>query len=156
MLDVQKIQAAINMIAAEKKLPKQKLVEIIEAALKTAYKKDFGDKDENVNVHFDLESGELEISVEKTVVKVVEDAHTEISFEDLGDDAGDFSEGDMIEIDVTEEVLGQDGDVFGRIASQAARQVIIQKVADSEKEKIYDLFADKEGTVVNMRVDIVE
>ena len=156
MLDVQKIQAAINMIAAEKKLPKQKLVEIIEAAIKTAYKKDFGDKDENVNVHFDLESGELEISVEKTVVKVVEDPHTEISFEELGDDAEGFSEGDVIELDVTQEVLEQDGDVFGRIASQAARQVIIQKVADSEKEKIYDLFAGKEGTVVNMRVDIVE
>lgn len=156
MLDVQKIQAAINMIAAEKKLPKQKLVEIIEAAIKTAYKKDFGDKDENVNVHFDLESGELEISVEKTVVKTVEDSHTQISFDDLGDDADGFSEGDVIEIDVTQEVLEQDGDVFGRIASQAARQVIIQKVADSEKEKIYDLFAGKEGTVVNMRVDIVE
>lgn len=143
------------MIAAEKKLPKQKLVEIIEAALKTAYKKDFGDKDENVNVHFDLESGELEVSVEKTVVKVVEDPHTEISFEDLGDDADGFSEGDVIEIDVTDE-LDTDGDVFGRIASQAARQVIIQKVADSEKEKVYDLFAGKEGEVVNMRVDIVE
>lgn len=156
MLDVQKIQAAINMIAAEKKLPKQKLVEVIEAALKTAYKKDYGDKDENVNVHFDLESGELEISVEKMVVKTVEDPHTQISFEELGDDADDFSEGDMIEIDVTEDVLSADGDVFGRIASQAARQVIIQKVADSEKEKIYELFADKEGEVVNMRVDLVE
>jgi N utilization substance protein A len=83
MLDVQKIQAAINLIAAEKKLPKQKLVEIIEAALKTAYKKDFGNKDEDVNVHFDLESGELEISVEKTVKRIVEDPNTEISFEDL-------------------------------------------------------------------------
>ena len=156
MLDVQKIQAAINMIAAEKKLPKQKLVEVIEAALKTAYKKDYGDKDENVNVHFDLESGELEISVEKMVMKTVEDPHTQISFEDLGDDASDFSEGDMIEIDVTEEVLSADGDVFGRIASQAARQVIIQKVADSEKEKIYELFAGREGEVVSMRVDLVE
>jgi len=156
MLDVQKIQAAINMIAAEKKLPKQKLVEIIEAALKTAYKKDFGDKDENVNVHFDLESGELDISVEKTVVETVEDPHTEISLEDLGEDAEGFSVGDVIELDVTDEVLEQDGDVFGRIASQAARQVIIQKVADSEKEKIYDLFVGKEGEVVNMRVDLVE
>ncbi|NDK09910.1 transcription termination factor NusA [Candidatus Gracilibacteria bacterium] len=156
MLDVQKIQAAINLIAAEKKLPKQKLVEIIEAALKTAYKKDFGNKDEEVNVHFDLESGELEISVEKTVKKIVEDPNTEISFEDLGDDAGDFEEGDVIEIDVTDEVLAKDGDIFGRIASQAARQVIIQKVADSEKEKIYDLFVGKEGEVVNMRVDMVE
>lgn len=156
MLDVQKIQAAINLIAAEKKLPKQKLVEIIEAALKTAYKKDYGNKDENVNVHFDLESGELEISVEKTVVKTVEDPNTEISFEELGDDADSFEEGDVIELDVTDVVLESDGDVFGRIASQAARQVIIQKVSDSEKEKIYELFVGKEGEVVNMRVDLVE
>ncbi len=156
MLDIQQIQAAINMMAAEKKIPKEKLVEIIEAAIKTAYKKDFGDKDEQVNVHFDLESGELEITVEKTVVQTVEDAHTQISFEELGEDAENFSEGDVIEIDVTDEVLSQDGDIFGRIASQAARQVIIQKVADSEKEKIYDLFVGKEGEVVNMRVDLVE
>jgi len=45
---------------------------------------------------------------------------------------------------MTEEVMERDGDTFGRIASQAARQVIIQKVADSEKEKIYDLFVDKQ------------
>lgn len=156
MLDIQKIQAAINMIAAEKKIPKQKLVEIIESAIKTAYKKDYGTKNENVNVHFDLDSGELEISVEKTIVQVVENPDTEISFEELGEDGEGFEEGDVIELDVTDEVLSKDGDVFGRIASQAARQVIIQKVADSEKEKIYELFAGKEGEVVNMRVDIVE
>ena len=156
MLDIQKIQAAINMIAAEKKLPKQKLVDIIESALKTAYKKDYGNKDEEVNVNFDLESGELDISVEKTIVETVEDPALEISLEDLWEDGEGFSIGDVIELDVTDEVLAQDGDVFGRIASQAARQVIIQKVADSEKEKIYELFAGKEGEVVNMRVDIVE
>jgi N utilization substance protein A len=110
MFDVKKIQAAINMIAAEKKLPKQKLVEVIEAAIKTAYKKDYGSRDENVNVHFDLESGELEISVEKTIVKKVENPDTEISFEDLGDDAEGFDEGDVIEIDVTDEVLGDGND----------------------------------------------
>lgn len=156
MFDVKQIQAAINMIAAEKKLPKEKLVEVIEAAIKTAYKKDFGSKDENVNVHFDLESGELEISVEKTVVKVVENPDTEISFEELGDDAEGFSEGDVIELDMTDEVLNHEGDVFGRIASQAARQVIIQKIGDSEKEKIFELFSGKEGEVINMRVDLVE
>ncbi len=156
MFDVQKIQAAINMIAAEKKLPKQKLVEIIEAALKTAYKKDFGNKDENVNVHFDLETGNLEFLVEKTVVKTVEDPNTEISFEELWEDAEGFNEGDVIELDMTQEVMEHDGDIFGRIASQAARQVIIQKVADSEKEKIYELFAHKQWEVVNMRVDLVE
>ena len=157
MFDVKKIQAAINMIAAEKKLPKEKLVEVIEAAIKTAYKKDYGSRDENVNVHFDLESGELEISVEKTVVKKVENPDTEISFEDLWDDADGFDEGDVIELDVTDDVLGDgNNDTFGRIASQAARQVIIQKIWDSEKEKIYELFSGKEGEVINMRVEIVE
>jgi len=156
MLDIQKIQAAINLIAAEKKLPKQKLVEVIESALKTAYKKDFWSKDEEVHVHFDLEAGTLEISVEKTIVETVENPALEISLEELGEDGEGFDIGDVIELDVTDEVLSREGDVFGRIASQAARQVIIQKVADSEKEKIYDLFVWKEGEVVNMRVDIVE
>ncbi len=156
MFDVKQIQAAINMIAAEKKLPKEKLVEVIEAALRTAYKKDYWNKDENVNVHFDLESGELEISVEKTVVEKVENPDTEISFKELWEDGEWFDVGDVIEIDVTDEVLWQDGDVFWRIASQAARQVIIQKIGDSEKEKIFELFSGKEGEVINMRVDLVE
>jgi len=56
---------------------------------------------------------------------------------------------------VSEEVA-VDGDIFGRIASQAARQVIIQKIGDSEKEKIFELFSGKEGEVINMRVDMVE
>lgn len=156
MLDVQKIQAAINLIAAEKKLPKETLVGIIEAAIRTAYKKDFWSKDEEVNVHFDLESGELEISVEKTIVEVVEDPATEISLAELWDDGEWFEIWDVIELDMTDEVMSKDGDIFGRIASQAARQVIIQKVGDSEKEKIYNLFAGKEWEVVNMRVDLVE
>jgi hypothetical protein len=63
----------------------------------------------------------------------------------------------LIEIDVTDEVTEWDNwESFWRIASQAARQVIIQKIADSEKEKIYDLFVWKEWKVVNMKVDLVE
>jgi len=156
MLDLEKIKTAVNMIAAEKKLPKEKLVEIIESAIRTAYKKDYGNKDEEVNVTFDMETGELEISVEKTVVEKVENPSLEVSFEDLGDDADSFSAGDVIEIDVTDEVVNADGDIFGRIASQAARQVIIQKIGDSEKEKIFELFSGREGEVVSMRVDMVE
>ena len=156
MLDIQKIQAAINMIAAEKKLPKQKLVEVIEAAIKIAYKKDFWSKDEEVNVHFDLENWTLEILVEKTIVEKVTQPSLEISLEELWDDGEGFEIWDVIELDITDEVLSKDGDIFGRIASQAARQVIIQKVADSEKEKIYDLFVGKEWEVINMRIDMVE
>jgi transcription termination/antitermination protein NusA len=69
MLDLQKIQAAINQISAEKKIPKEKLVEIIEHAIKTAYKKDFASKDANVNVKLDMATGAVEISIEKTIVE---------------------------------------------------------------------------------------
>jgi len=157
MLDIEKIEQAVNIISAEKKIDKQKIIEIIEAAIKTAYKKDYGDKDEQVNATLNLKERKLELSVDKTVVKKVENPSTEISFEELWDDAENFSEGDVIEIDVTDEIMKDDDwESFGRIASQAARQVIIQKIWDSEKEKIFELFKWKEGQVINMKVEIVE
>ena len=156
MLDIKKIEAAINMISAEKKISKEKLIDIIEAAIRTAYKKDYGYKDEKVNVHLNLEAWELEITVEKTLVEKVQNPALEISFEELWEDAEWYKEGDTIELDVTEDVMASDAEAFWRIASQAARQVIIQKIGDTEKEKIYDIFVGKEGTVVNMKVEIVE
>lgn len=157
MLDLKQIEQAVNIISIEKKIPKEKLIEIIEAAIKTAYKKDYSSKDEEINVRLDLKNYNLEITVEKTVVKEVTNSSTEISFDELGDEAGNYEEWDIIEIDVTDEINGEDGwESFWRIASQAARQVIIQKIGDSEKEKIYDLFEWKEGQVINMKVDMVE
>ncbi|MDD2487358.1 MAG: transcription termination factor NusA [Candidatus Gracilibacteria bacterium] len=155
MLDLKKIEAAINQIAAEKKIDRQKLVEIIEQAIKTAYKKDYGSKDTNVNVTLDLPNESMEITVEKTIVETVENPNIEISLADLGDDASEFSLGDTVEIDVTDEILANE-EGFGRIASQAARQVIIQKIQESEKEKIYNLFKNKEGTIVNLKIELVE
>lgn len=157
MIDFKKIEAAINLISVEKKIPKDKLVEIIEAALKTAYKKDYWNRDNKVNVKINMEEKTIEITMEKTVVKKVENPSLEISFEELWEDAVNFEEWDLIEIDVTDEVSEwENWESFWRIASQAARQVIIQKIADSEKEKIYELFVWKEWKVVNMKVDLVE
>ena len=157
MLDLKQIEQAVNIISIEKKIPKEKLIEIIEAAIKTAYKKDYSAREEEVNVKLDLEAGTMEISIEKKVVKEVTNSALEISFEDLWEDAWDYKEWDIIELDVTDEINGEDGwESFWRIASQAARQVIIQKIGDSEKEKIYDLFEGKEGQVINMKVEIVE
>jgi transcription termination/antitermination protein NusA len=157
MLDVKKIEAAINQISAEKKIPKETLIDIIESAIKTAYKKDYGSKDENVIVKLDLDAGTIEISVEKTIVKEVTNPATEISFEELGEDGEGFEEWEMIEIDVTDDVMSSNfWDTFGRIASQAARQVIIQKIGDSEKQKIYELFKDKVGDSISMKVVMIE
>lgn len=154
MIDIRKIEAAISQISAEKKISREKLVEIIEAAIKTAYKKDFASKGSNVNVKVDVDSGNIEITIEKTVVETVTDPETEIALEDLGEDASEFNIGDTIELDETEDFLNSEG--FGRIASQAARQVIVQKIQETEKEKIYNLFKDKEGQIVNLKVELVE
>jgi len=157
MLDIKKIEAAVNMLSAEKKIPKQKLIDIIESAIKTAYKKEYGWKDENVNVHLNLEKWSLDISIEKMVVKEVTNPAIEISFEELWDDAESFEEWDMVELDMTEEVLKEDdGDAFWRIASQAARQVMVQKIWESEKEKIYELFKSKEWQIINMKIEMIE
>lgn len=157
MLDLKAIEAGIKMISEEKKISENKIKEIIESALKTAYKKDYSQyKDEIVNINLDFEKYQIEIEVEKIVVKKVENPGLEISFEELWEDASNFEEWDVIELDMTEEVMKDWGESFGRIASQAARQVIIQKLGDSEKEKIYELFKWKEGTLINVKIDIVE
>jgi len=157
MLDLKQIEQAVNIISLEKKIPKEKLVDIIESAIKTAYKKDYSSRDEEVNVKLDLEKASMEITIEKTVVKEVTNSALEISFEELWDDASEYKEWDIIELDVTDEINAEDdGESFWRIASQAARQVIIQKIWDSEKERIYDLFEDKEWLAINMKIDIVE
>lgn len=154
MLDLQKIESAINQISAEKKIAKEKLVEIIEHAIKTAYKRDYASKDAVVNAHLDMSTGSLEISIEKIIVAEVNDPHIEVSYEDIGGEDSGFSIGDTVEIDVSDEITSSES--FGRIASQAAKQVIVQKISETEKEKLYHLFKDKVDTIVNMRVDLVE
>lgn len=158
MLDIKKIEAAVNLIASEKKISKEKLIDIIESALKTAYKKDFWNKDMEVNVKINLEEGTFEISVEKEIVEEVENPYAEISMEELKEaiweDAASYSLWDTIEIDVTDDISKSEW--FWRIASQAARQVIVQKIQETEKEKIYDLFKDKVGEIVNLKIELVE
>lgn len=157
MLDIAQIEAAVNSISAEKKIPKEKLIEIIESAIKTAYKKDYWTRDENVNVVLNFDTKTIEISIEKTVVKEVTNPSTEISFDELWEDADSYEEWDILEFDVTDEVMSEDNaESFGRIASQAARQVIIQKIWETEKERIYELFIGKEWEVISMKVELIE
>lgn len=153
MLDFKKIEAAINQIQAEKKIPREVLISIIESAIKTAYKKDYGSRDEKVNVSLDLDSCSLEITLEKTLVKEVKNPATEISFEELWEDAEWFKEWDVIEIDVTDNINNSSfWETFWRIASQAARQVIIQKIWDTERQKVYNLLKDKKWELISAKV----
>lgn len=154
MFDISQIKSAIEIVSIEKRIPKEKLIEILEHAIKTAYKKDYASKDAIVNVHLDLENEKLDISMEKTIVETVEDYDLEISYEEIGGEESGYEIGDTVELDVSDDIV--DSDSFGRIASQAAKWVIMQKMLETEKEKLYHLFKDKEDTLVNMRVELVE
>ena len=155
MFDFKKIEAAVSQISAEKKIDREKLIDIIESAIKVAYKKSRGSKDMNVNVHVDVETGRVEINVEKEIVDEVENPQTQISLAEV-QEAGleGFSIGDTVYLEDNEFSSGDEE--FGRIASQAARQVIIQKIQETEKEKIYNLFKNKEGTIVSLKIELVE
>jgi N utilization substance protein A len=157
MIDFKKIKEAVNLISKEKKIPKEELIEVIESAIRTAYRKDFLNKDANLTVKLDLDKEEIEIIVEKEVVKEVKNPYTQISFEELGEDAEWFEEGDIVEIDETDNIMNwKIWESFWRIASWAARQVIIQKISEAEKNKIYNIFKDKQWEIIPMKIDMVE
>lgn len=142
MIDLQALNAAVEIVATEKKIPKEKLIEIIESAIKTAYKRDYASKESEVNVHIDMATGKLEISIVKEVVEEVEDEDLEISYEEIGGADSGYEIGDMVELDVSDDIESLED--FGRIAAQAAKNVIVQKMSETEKEKLYELFKDKE------------
>jgi len=160
MLDLKQISVAIEQISTEKKISKESLLEIIEAAIATAYKKDFWNKDEDIRVELNLKENKIEITQHKTLVDEIENRFTEMTYEDLCDeiweeDAKLFNIWDVIEFDLSD-TINTDSANFWRIASQAARQVIIQKLQDNEKNKICKLFEWKEWTIINLKVDLAD
>lgn len=160
MLDLKQIDMAISQISTEKKISKESLLEIIEAAITTAYKKDFWNKDEDIRVKLNMKEERIEITQYKKLVDEIEDRFTEMTREDLKkevweEDAELFDIWEMIEFDLSDTINTNTAN-FGRIASQAARQVIIQKLQDNEKIKICKLFEWKEWTIINLKVDLAD
>ena len=142
-------QAAINQLCSEKNLPKEEVLESIKAALKTAYKKDYGNREQDIEVELS-ESGEnATIYQVMEVVEEVEDEDLEISPKEALKYEKSAKIGDMIRIDVTPME-------FGRIAAQSAKQVILQKLQESERKIMYDNFKDREHELINAQVHRVQ
>src|SRR5438067_589751 len=117
--------AAINQIAEEKNLPHEVILETVEAALAAAYKKDYGDKDQEVRVSLDEKSGEMRIFEVREVVNKpdsIEDENLQIDKKS----AQDWRKGAKVGETVEREVKPDEG--FGRVAAQTAKQVIIQRI----------------------------
>jgi N utilization substance protein A len=141
--------AAINQLCDEKNIPKDKVIEAIKAALRAAYRKDWGNKEENVDIDLDENSGMATVYVVKTVVEKVEDEFLEISLKEAQKYDKKAEVGDEIRMDVTPMN-------YGRIAAQAAKQVIIQRVQEAERDVMYETFKDRENELVNAIIHRVD
>lgn len=132
---------AIEQIAKEKGIKKDILIDAIDAALVTAYKKNYGTS-QNVKVSIDRETGEVDVFGRKIVVLDVEDELMQISLEEAKNINPIYEEGDIVEIKVTPKN-------FGRIAAQTAKQVVVQRIREAERSIIYEEFINKEDEIVN-------
>jgi len=141
--------AAINQLCDEKGLDKDKVYEVVRASLKAAYRKDYGNKDQNLEVDLDEKRESFTIFLVKDIVSEVENPETQIALKDAMRYRRDAEEGEQIKIDVTPLE-------FGRIAAQSAKQVIIQKIHEAEREMMYEAFKDRENELINGMVQRVE
>jgi N utilization substance protein A len=135
------LMSVIDQIGREKGIEKEKVLAALESALLTAAKKRYGQGD-NIQVDIDTDTGEISIVSKKTISENVVDAKTEISLEEARKIDGEAEMGDEIG-----SLLNTDD--FGRIAAQAAKQVICQKVREAEWESIEREFSKKEGELVH-------
>lgn len=131
---------AIDLLAEEKGIEKEVLLEALEAALISAYKKNFKSAT-NVRVELDEEIGAMKVYSRKSVVEEVEDEQQEISLEEARLIDPNYEIDDIIEVEVTPKD-------FGRIAAQAAKQVVTQRVREAERGVIYSEFVDREDDVM--------
>jgi transcription termination/antitermination protein NusA len=141
--------AAINQLCDEKGIPKDKVLETIKAALRAAYRKDYGNREQNVEVDLNEESGRASVYLVKDVVKKVEDKDLQMTLAEARKYKKDAKVGQQVKIDVTPIE-------YGRIAAQSAKQVIIQRIQEAERDLMYDLFKDRENELINALVHRVE
>jgi len=131
---------ALEQIAREKGITKEMLLETIEAALITAYKKNFGTS-QNVRVSIDPDTGEVHVYSQQEVVEAPEDDFLEISLPDAKAKNPNYELGDFVESEVTPRD-------FGRIAAQTAKQVVVQRIREAERSVIFDEYVNRESEIV--------
>lgn len=137
-LDFKQLATAITTIAEEKNLSEEVVKDVVEQALAAAYRRDYGDREQEVRVTMDLTSGDVDAYVTKTVVEKVEDEFIEISLKDAQAIKKDAALDEQVEIH-------QKVESFGRVAAQTAKQVILQRLREAEREIVMAEYEDKIG-----------
>lgn len=137
----------IDALCSEHGLDRNMIIEAMKDAVKAAARKQFRNLDktgEGIEVDWNDEEGMVEISAQKTVVETVENPSLELSLDEAVEMTGDdeIEIGDMLQIPLPTEELG-------RIAAQTAKQILVQKVREAVREKIYDEYIDRKGELIN-------
>jgi len=148
-MDFKQLSVAIRAIAEEKNLPEATVQEVVEQALAAAYRRDYGDREQEVRVTMNLNTGDVDAYVTKDIVDDVEDPSYQISVKDASVMRKDAKVGETVE--VHEKVSS-----FGRVAAQTAKQVILQRLREAEREIVMEEYQDKINTVINVLVSRVE
>ena len=147
-IDSNEFFSALDALSKERRINKDVLFGAIEAALISAYKKNFG-KNANVRATIDADKGSVEVLSRKTVVETVEGPQCEMSLEEARAIQPQYELGDLVEVQVTPKN-------FGRIAAQTAKQVVVQHLREAERGVIYDEYSQKENEILTAIVQRVE
>lgn len=148
-LNFKELAQIIRAVADEKNLPEESVKEVVEQALAAAYRKDFGDREQEVRVEINLSAGKVDVYSTKEIVEKVEDPRAEIALSEAQAIRKNAKVGETVEIH-------EDPEAFGRVAAQTAKQVILQRLREAEREIILNEYQDKIGTVINGIVSRVE
>ncbi len=140
-IDSTELITAMEDLEKENGIPKDYLLESIETALVTAYKRNF-DSAENVKVTMDKETGEIHVYAEKDVVDIVENPQLQINLEDARKINKKLEIGDKAEVEIVPKN-------FGRIAAQTAKQVIVQKIREVSRNVLFNEFNERKGEIVS-------
>ena len=138
-MDCKELLDSLEIIEKEKGIPKETIFEAIETSLVTACKKNYGTS-QNIKVDMNRETGEIKVFAQKEVVEDVYDAFLEVSLEDAQEINPMYELGDFVDFEITPKN-------FGRISAQTAKQVVVQKFREAEREKMYNEFSAKEKEV---------
>jgi N utilization substance protein A len=139
---------ALLQLNAEKQVSREQLIGAVEDGIQSAYRRVAGDED--IHVQIDAESGRIRVFRARLVVEEIEDELTQITVDDARRFDGNAKPGDTVE---TEQL---DGDVFGRIGAQTAKQIVLQRIREVERDQVFDQFASREGELITGTVNRVE
>lgn len=148
-LDMKQLAVAIRTIAEEKNLPEETVQDVVEQALAAAYRRDYGDREQEIRVTMNLNTGDVDAYITKEIVEKVENEAYEISLTEAQVRRKSAKVGETIEVH-------EQARTFGRVAAQTAKQVVLQRLREAEREIVMAEYEDKIGTVINATVARVE